>query len=58
VPLKANMHALIDALGISRLEEVKWVVYEETKDETGRVVEVEEVAGVGRVESWERCEVP
>jgi len=52
------MHALIDALGISRLEEVKWVVYEETKDETGRVVEVEEVAGVGRVESWERCEVP
>ncbi len=58
VPLKSNMHALIDALGISRLEEVKWVLYQEIKDETGRVVEVEEVAGVGRVESWESCEVP
>jgi hypothetical protein len=58
VPLKSNMHALIDALGISRLEDVKWVVYNEVKDETGRVVEVEEVAGVGMVESWESCEVP
>ncbi len=58
VPLKSNMHALLDALGISKIEEVKWWVYEEVKDETGRVVEVEEVAGVGRVESWESCEVP
>jgi len=24
-PLKSNMHALIDALGISRLEDVKWI---------------------------------
>jgi hypothetical protein len=58
VPLKSNMHALIDALGISRLEDAKWVIYNEVKDETGRVVEVEEVAGVGMVESWESCEVP
>src|SRR4030043_247841 len=29
VPLKSNMHALIDALGISRLEDVKWVVNRE-----------------------------
>jgi len=58
VPLKSNMHALMDALGISRLEDAKWVVYQEGKDETGRVIEVEEVAGVGKVESWESCEVP
>lgn len=58
VPLKSNMHALIDALGISRLEDVKWVVNREVKDEKGRVVEIEEVAGVGKVESWESCEVP
>lgn len=58
VPLKSNMHALIDALGISRLEDVKWVVYNKVKDETERVVEVEEVAGIGMVESWESCEVP
>ena len=58
VPLKSNMHALIDALGIAKLEEVPWLVYEEVKDEMGKVVEVEEVAGVGRVESWESCEIP
>jgi Transposase DDE domain len=58
VPLKSNMHALLDALGISKIEGVKWLVYDEVKDEAGRVVEVEEVAGVGRVESWESCEVP
>jgi len=58
VPLKSNMHALMDAWGIAKLEGVPWVVYDEVKDETGKVVEVEEVAGVGEVESWERCEVP
>ncbi len=58
VPLKSNMHALLDALGISRLETVNWVKYDEVKDESGKVVEVEEVAGVGEVESWENCQVP
>src|SRR4030065_2906771 len=57
VPLKSNMHALIDALGISKLEGVPWVVYDEVKDETGKVVEVEEEAGVGEIESWEGGEV-
>jgi hypothetical protein len=58
VPLKSNMHALLDALGISRMEKVSWMKYEEVKDERGRVIEVEEVAGVGEVKSWDRCEVP
>jgi len=58
VPLKSNMHALMDALGICRLGDVKWVLSQEIKDETGRVVEVEELAGIGKVESWESCEVP
>ena len=58
LPLKSNMHALMDALGILQLEEVPWVVYAEVKDETGKVVEVEEVAGVGEIESWQSCEVP
>jgi hypothetical protein len=58
VPLKSNMHALLDALGISRIETVNWVKYDEVKDESGKVVEVEEVAGVGEVESWESCRVP
>jgi hypothetical protein len=58
VPLKADMHALIDALGIAKLEGVPWVVYEEVKDRSGKVVEVEEVAEVGQIESWESCGVP
>jgi hypothetical protein len=58
VPLKSNMNALMDALGIAQLEEVGWVVREEAKDEAGQVVEVEEVARVGQVESWESCDLP
>ena len=58
VPLRSNMHVLLDALGISKIEQLSWVTYEELQDETGRRVEVEEVAGVERVESWETCEVP
>jgi hypothetical protein len=58
VPLKSNMHALLDALGISKIEKLNWMTYEEVKDEGGKVIEVEEVAGVGAVESWDRCEVP
>ena len=58
VPLRSNMHALIDALGISKLDDVKWVLYNEIKDEAGRIVESEEIAGVGMVESWDSCEVP
>jgi len=52
VSLKSDMHVLLDVLGISRIEKVRWVVYDEVKGGTGRVV------GVGRVESWEGCEVP
>lgn len=58
VPLKSNMPAFLDALGISRIEQVNWVKNDEDKDETGKGVEVEEVAGVGEVESWESCQVP
>src|SRR4030067_3164549 len=57
VPLKSNMHALLDALGILQLEEVPWVVSKEVQDETGKGVGVEEGAGVGRGEWGERCEV-
>ena len=58
VPLKSNMHALLDALGISKIEKLRWMTYQQIKDETGRVIEVEEVSGVGKVESWDTCEVP
>ncbi len=58
VPLKSNMHALLDALGIAKLEKLDWMTYEEVKDEKGRVIEVEEVAGVGNIASWDSCAVP
>ena len=31
VPLKSNMHALMDALGISRLGDVKWVLSQRSR---------------------------
>lgn len=58
IPLKSNMHALLDAMGILEIDNIGWMKYDEVKDEAGRVVEVEEVAGVGKVESWQSCEVP
>lgn len=57
VPLKSNMHALLDVLGISKIEKLNWMKSGEVKDESGKVIEVEEVAGVGKVESWESCNV-
>ncbi len=35
VPLKSNMHALLDALGISKIEKVKWLRYHEIKNKGG-----------------------
>ncbi len=58
IPLKSNMHALLDALGIARIEDVEWLRYGEQRRGGGEVEEVEEVAGVGKVESWESCKVP
>lgn len=59
IPLKSNMEALRDALGLSSLEEVHWHPYrKEVNPETGEIVEEEEVAGIGDIRSWENCEVP
>ena len=68
VPLKKNMEALIDALSCTKLparqslgaggDEIKWEVYKEERDADGKVVEKEEVVGVGDITSWENCEVP
>lgn len=58
VPLKSNMHALLDALGIAKIEKLNWMKYAEVKDEKGKIIEVEEVTGVGKVESWDSCGVP
>ena len=58
VPLKSNMHALFDALGIARLEKLKWITCHEVKDDHGRVTERDEVTAVGDIASWEACPVP
>lgn len=58
VPLKSNMQALFDALGIAKIEKLKWMTYHEVKDDRGKVIEVEDVAAVGNITSWERCGVP
>jgi len=58
VPLKSNMQALFDALGIAKLEKLKWVTYHKVKDAKGKVTEVEDVASVGNITSWDSCHVP
>jgi len=58
VPLKSNMHALFDALGIAKLEKLPWITYHEVKDDNGKVIETEEVTAVGEITSWESCPVP
>ena len=59
IPLKSNMEALRDALGLSKLEDIQWEPYRKEVDpETGELLEEEEVAGVGEIGSWETCEVP
>ena len=58
VPLKSNMHALFDALGIAKLEKLPWMTYHQVKDEKGTVIETEEVTAVGDITSWESCPVP
>jgi len=44
--------------GIAKLEKLKWMRYREVTDKQGKVIEVEDVAAVGNIESWDRCEVP
>lgn len=57
IPLKVNMDAYIDALGISKLSEVKWV--EVSIEEEGKGgIQKREVAGIYEITSWENCEVP
>ena len=59
IPLKKNMDAFLDALGLSRLSEAKWSLYKEKRDrKSGEVVEKEEVMGVAEITSWEECKVP
>jgi len=59
IPLRKNMDAFLDALGLARLSEARWSLYKERRDgESGEFVEKEEVMGVAKVTSWEDCEVP
>jgi len=46
-------------LGLSRLSEARWTLYKEKRDEeSGKLLEKEEVMGVDEITSWEECEVP
>jgi len=59
IPLKKNMDAFLDAVGIAKLQEGQWILYREKKDkETGEVVEKEELMDVGEIQSREDCRVP
>lgn len=58
IPLKKNMDAFLDAMGLAGLPEAKWRLYREERDgKSGELVR-EEVMGVGEITSWEGCDVP
>jgi len=58
VPLKKNMDAFLDAMGLARLPEAKWRLYREERDGKSRELVREEVMGVSEITSWEGCDVP
>jgi len=58
IPLRANMEALKDALGLSKLEDEKWLLYNVEKDSVGRLIKREEVMGIRGIQSWQGCKIP
>lgn len=58
IPLRYNMEALKDAIGLSKLDDEKWMPCTEEKDSYGRVIKKEEVMGIRGIKSWEGCKVP
>jgi len=58
VPLKKNMDAFLDAMGLAKLPEAQWRLYREGRERKNGELVREEVMGVGEITSWEGCDVP
>jgi len=58
VPLKKNMDAFLDAMGLAKLPEARWRLYREERDRKKGELVKEEVMAVAGITSWEGCDVP
>lgn len=58
IPLKSNMAAYDDAVGLSRAKDAKWEPYRIEQDRSGFTILKEEVITFCHVTSWKECSVP
>lgn len=58
IPLKRNMQAFTDVLGLARLKGHKWHLYREEKGSSKEIVVKEEITGFANITSWDSCTVP
>ncbi len=58
IPLKSNMVAFDEALGLIEHFDLPWSDYKIVRDDEGNVIKREEVAGVADIRMWDRCDVP
>ena len=58
IPLKSNMSAYDDAVGLSRAKNAKWELYKTEQNIDGFAVLKEEVITFTHVSSWEQLDVP
>jgi len=58
IPLKSNMSAYDDAVGLSRAKNTEWGPYRIEQDRSGFTVLKEEVVTFSDIKSWKECSVP
>ena len=58
IPLRSNMDACTDAIGLAHRVDHRWQTYRELTDDAGNITYQEEVAIVGDVRSWDECKLP
>lgn len=58
IPLKKNMSAYDDAVGLSQARNVKWELYKTEQNSDGFTVLKEEVITFADINSWKECSVP
>jgi len=58
IPLKKNMAAYDDAVGLSRAKDTKWEPYKRKQDKNGFTILKEEAVTFCNITSWNECSVP
>jgi len=58
IPLKTNMAAYDDAIGLTRLKNIEWKLYHLEQDEEGFTSRKEEVTSFFNIKTWENLRVP